>query len=244
MIAAKKIVLITGANKGIGFEIATKLGRAGATIYVGARDEKRGSAAVDRLRSEGIDARLALLDVTDVATIRSIAETLREAHGLLDILVNNAGLIDPRDGAPSAIEIDVLRHTFETNFFGAVMVTREMLPLLRASQAGRIVNVSSGLGSLALNQDPSWTFADAKLIAYNASKAALNMLTVQLAWELRGTRIKVNSANPNFTATDLVPNVVGAQPVEDGARTAIELALLPGDGPTGGFFENGERLPW
>ncbi|KPX09266.1 SDR family oxidoreductase [Pseudomonas syringae] len=244
MTVKKKIVLVTGANKGIGFEIATQLGRTGAIIYIGARDKLRGVEAVNRLRTEGIDARFTLLDVTDAATVQSTAEIVRDAHGVLDILVNNAGLIDPHDGPPSGIDLEVLRRTFETNFFGAALVAREMLPYLRESDAGRIVNISSGLGSLALNEDPSWAFADTKLIAYNASKAALNMLTVQLAWELRDTNIKVNSANPNFTETDLVPGVEGAQPVEAGAITAIELALLADNGPTGGFFERGEHLPW
>lgn len=244
MTATKKIALITGANKGIGFEIAVQLGRAGAIVHVGARDEIRGNAAVEQLRSEGIDARLALIDVTDIDTIQSTAEALREVHGALDILVNNAGLIDPRDCTPSSIDIDVLRNTFETNFFGAAMVTREMLPLLKASDAGRIVNVSSGLGSLALNEDPTWAFADTKLLAYNASKASLNMLTVQLAWELRDTNIKVNAANPNFTDTELVPGAIGGRPVAEGARKAIDLALLPDDGPTGGFFEDDQPLPW
>lgn len=244
MTTETKIILITGANKGIGFETATKLGQTGATIYVGARDPQRGAAAVEKLTAQGIDARLALLDVTDEASIRAVAEMLRDKHGRLDVLVNNAGLIDPRDTVPSAIDIDVLRHTFETNFFGAALVSREMLPLLKAAPAARIVNVSSGLGSLALNEDPTWTFADTKLLAYNASKAAMNMLTVQLAWELKDTAIKVNSANPNFTETDLVPGAVGGKTIEEGARTSIELALLPENGPTGGFFEDGETLPW
>lgn len=244
MSETKKIALITGANKGIGFEIATKVGLSGALVYIGARNKDRGIVAVEKLAKLGIDARHVLLDVTDAASIEAAFQTIADAHDHLDILVNNAGLIDPRDTVPSAIDLDVIRHTFETNFFGAVQVAKTMLPLLRKAASGRIVNISSGLGSLALNEDPTWEFANTKLIAYNASKAALNMLTVQLAWELRNTNIKVNAANPNFTDTDLVPGVVGAQPIEDGAKTAIELALLPDDGPTGGFFENGERLPW
>ncbi|MDU2030834.1 MAG: SDR family NAD(P)-dependent oxidoreductase, partial [Escherichia coli] len=160
------------------------------------------------------------------------------------ILVNNAGIIDPDDGMPGETSIKVIKKTFETNFFGAVLVTQSMLPLLRKAPAARIVNISSGLGSLSLNQDPGWAFADTKLIGYNASKAALNMFTVQLAWELKNTRIKVNAANPNFTDTDLVPGAKGGRPVSDGARTAVELALLPEEGPTGGFFEDGLILPW
>jgi len=239
-----RIALITGANKGIGYEIARQLGLQGITVYIGSRNELRGITSVNRLITEGVDARLVLIDVNDQGSISDAASLIEHEQGHLDILVNNAGIIDPDDGMPGATSINVIKKTFETNFFGALLVTQAMLPLLRKAAAARIVNISSGLGSLSLNQDPDWAFADTKLIGYNSSKAALNMLTVQLAWELKNTRIKVNAANPNFTDTDLVPGANGGRPVADGARTAVELALLPEEGLTGGFFEDGLILPW
>lgn len=240
----KRAALITGANKGIGFEIARQLGLQGITVYVGSRNEPRGITSVNRLTTEGIDARLALIDVNDPGSIRDVAHLINEEYGHLDILINNAGIIDPADGTPGKTALSAIKRTFETNFFGSIRVTQEMLPLLLKAPAARIVNISSGLGSLKLNQDPEWEFADTKLIGYNASKAALNMLTVQLAWELKNSKIKVNSANPNFTDTDLVPGANGGRPVSDGARTAVELALLPEDGPSGSFFEDELILPW
>ncbi|TGN40779.1 SDR family oxidoreductase [Klebsiella oxytoca] len=244
MTNGKKIALITGANKGLGYEIAHKLGLKGITVYVGARNESRGKAAVEKLIDEGVDARYVLIDLDNKESIVQAAKSIEKEHGHLDILVNNAGVIDPQDGVPSTTSVDTVKRTFETNFYGALLVTQIMLPLIKKAQAGRVVNMSSGLGSLKLNEDPTWEFADTKLIGYNASKAALNMLTVQLAWELRDTPVKVNAANPNFTDTELVPGAVGGRPVSEGARTAIELALLSSDGPTGGFFEDGQVLPW
>jgi len=185
-----------------------------------------------------------MLDINDPSSVDLAAEKLSAIPGGLDILVNNAGIMSTEDGVPSVTEMAVIRKTFETNFFGALYVTQKMLPLIKKSPAGRIVNMSSGLGSLALNQDETWAFADNKLIGYNASKAALNMMTVQLAWELRDTNIKVNAANPNFTNTELLPDTTGGRPVEDAAREPVRLALLPEDGPTGGFFEDNNALPW
>lgn len=244
--SSKKIYLVTGANKGIGFEIARKLGRENATIYVGSRDEARGAKAVAQLTEAGVDARFLKIDLNDLSSIDEAAAYLEKNHGQLDVLVNNAGIMSSKDGLVSDTDFDVVRKTFDTNFFGTLYVTQKMLPLLRKAGAARVVNISSGLGSLDLNQDPNWTYADGKLIGYNASKAALNMLTVQLAWELRDTSIKVNSANPNFTNTELLPDTSGGRPVEEGAKVAVALALLPDDGPTGGFFEDdlNTRLPW
>ncbi|WP_241613062.1 SDR family oxidoreductase [Rosenbergiella epipactidis] len=242
-----KIALITGANKGIGFEIANKLGREGIKVYVGARNATRGEDAAQKLRNDGISATFILVDLNDHNSILDAAEKIKKTDGHLDILVNNAGIIDPKDGVPSDSDIDTIKSTFETNFYGTLLVTQSMLPLLKASKNGRIVNISSGLGSLALNSDPSWEFSQTKLIGYNASKAALNMLTVQLAWELKDTPIKVNAANPNFTDTELVPGATGGRPVSEGAKTAIGLALIGEDGPTGKFFEdyyNNEECPW
>jgi NAD(P)-dependent dehydrogenase (short-subunit alcohol dehydrogenase family) len=147
------------------------------------------------------------------------------------------------DAPPSGLDIEVLRRTYETNVFGPVAVTRAKLPLLRQSPAGRIVNMSSGLGSLTLTSNPAWEFADRNLLAYNSSKTALNAMTVQFAKELRDTPIKVNAADPGYTATDL-NNHQGTHSVEQGARVAVCLATLPADGPTGGFFDENGTLPW
>lgn len=247
MIDTQKIVLITGANKGIGFEIAMQLGQKDMTVLLGARNESRGLEAVKRLKEKKINAHFIKIDLNDITSIKMASKKIEDEFGRLDVLVNNAGIIDPQDGVPSKTDIDVVKRTFETNFYGTLAVTQAMLPLLRISSAGRIVNISSGLGSLAWNEDPAWEFADTKLIGYNASKAAVNMLTIQLAWELKDTVIKVNAANPNFTDTDLVPGAIGGRPVSEGARTAIELAQLNENGPTGKFFEDfftGEKTPW
>jgi NAD(P)-dependent dehydrogenase (short-subunit alcohol dehydrogenase family) len=237
-----RVALITGANKGIGLEIARQLAARGATALVGARDPGRGEEAARALVAEELDARFIRIDVTELSSIDSAAGRIERELGRLDILVNNAGIgID--NAPPSRLEIDLLRRTHETNFFGAFAVTQAMLPLLRKSGSARIVNMSSGLGSLTQNSDPGYRYAAAKLLAYNSSKSALNALTIQLAHELRDTPIKVNSADPGYVATDL-NNHTGTRTVEQGARIAIELATLPPDGPTGGFFDEDGVVPW
>ena len=238
-----QIALVTGANKGIGFEIARQLARCGMTVYVGARDRDRGTAAAEKLQGEGLEACFVELDVLREHTIRAAAAAIEAAHGRLDVLVNNAGIADHADGPPSRADLDAVRRTLLTNFVGPAAVAQVMLRLLRRSPAGRIVNVSSGLGSLAQNADPGWRFAPVKFLGYNASKAALNMLTVQLAFELKDTPIKVNSADPGYTATDLNDHH-GTQTVEEGAAEAVRLALLPADGPTGGYFSSAGPVQW
>ncbi len=237
-----RVAVVTGANKGIGLEIARQLAREGITVYLGARDEERGRAAAEKLRAEGLDARPLRLDVTDDAIVAAAAAQLERDAGRLDILVNNAGVaID--DGPPSGVSLDVLRRTYETNVFGVVRTTQALLPLLRRSPAGRIVNLSSGLGSLARNSDPSWDFASVKYLAYNSSKTAVNAITVQFAYELRNTPIKVNAADPGYVATDMNQHR-GVRSVEQGAATPVRLALLPPDGPTGGYFNDEGVVPW
>jgi NAD(P)-dependent dehydrogenase (short-subunit alcohol dehydrogenase family) len=238
-----RIALITGANKGIGFEIARQIGQTGARVLLGARDAALGEAAASALRAEGVDARFIRIDLGEPASIEAAAASIGAGYRRLDVLVNNAGITDPADGPPSAASLQAVRRIFDTNFFGTLAVTQAMLKLLRQSASGRIVNVSSGLGSLAHNGDPEWEFAAVKLLGYNASKAALNMLTVQLAAELRDTGIKVNAADPGFTATDL-NNHRGHQTIPQGAEAAVRLALLPDDGPTGFFFSAGGEEPW
>lgn len=237
-----KVALITGANKGLGLEIARQLGRQGITVLIGARDAGRGREAAEGLRSEGISAHFIQLDVTSQHTIDQAARRIDEEFGRLDSLINNAAIsID--DAPPSGLAMEVLRRTYETNVFGPIAVTKAMLPLLRKSSAGRIVNMSSGLGSLTLTSDRDWEFADTNLLAYNSSKTALNAITVQFAKELRDTPIKVNAADPGYTATDM-NNHQGTRRVEQGAWAAVRLATLPADGPTGGFFDEDGPLPW
>ena len=238
----RRVAVVTGANKGIGFEIARQLAREEITVFIGARDEERGRAAAEKLQAEGLDARPLRLDVTDDASVAAAASFVEQNAGRLDVLVNNAGVaID--DGPPSRVSIDALRRTYETNVFGVVRTTQAMLPLLRRSDAGRIVNLSSGLGSLTQNSDPSWEFASVKYLAYNSSKTAVNAITVQFAYELRDTPIKVNAADPGYVATDMNRNQ-GVRSVEQGAATPVRLALLPPDGPTGGYFNDDGPLPW
>ena len=240
-----RIALITGANKGIGFEIARQLGAQGVITLIGARDQARGDAATQRLREAGIDASAICLDVTDQATIDAAANFIEQTYGRLDILVNNAGISLREWGTPpSALSLDTVRQTFATNVFGAFAVTSAMLPLLRRSAAGRIVNLSSEMGSLSINADPA-SFA-AQLpptLAYNASKTALNALTVFFAKELRGTPIKVNSVSPGYVATDLNGHSGSLTP-EQGAKTPVAYAALPDDGPSGGFFGESGAISW
>jgi len=243
MPSSKKIALITGANKGIGYEVARQLGKQGCMVLVGARDAKLGEDAANKLRKEGVEAAFVALDVTRRDTIEAARAGIEKEFGRLDILVNNAGIYDRGDGPPSSAEIDAVSRTLETNFVGALAVAQAMLPLIRKSAAGRIVNVSSELGSITGFGDPNWKFAAVKRIGYCASKAAMNMMTAQLAAELRDTKIKVNSVNPGYTATDLNHHQ-GSQTIEEGSAETIRAALIGDDGPTGQFLETGGTLPW
>jgi NAD(P)-dependent dehydrogenase (short-subunit alcohol dehydrogenase family) len=241
--SSNSVALITGANKGIGFEIARQIGRTGITVLVGARDKDAGEKAAARLVSEGITAHVIAIDITDRASVLAAAVNIAAGFGRLDILVNNAGINDRADGLPSAASLDAIERVFRTNFLGAVAVTQAMLPLLRQARSARIVNVSSGLGSLTQNGDPDYSSAAVKLIGYSASKVALNMFTVQLAYELRDTEIKVNSADPGYTATDL-NGFRGTQTIPEGAAEAIRLALLHDDGPAGTYSNSKGIVPW
>lgn len=238
-----RIALVTGANKGIGIEIARQLARAGILVIIGARSPERGRAAVDDLASQGLAARSVEIDVTDAASIAAAAATIDAGHGRLDILVNNAGIVDAADGPPSRASVEAVRRIMETNFIGALAVTQAMLPLLRRSPAGRVVNLSSSLGSLSVNGDPMSPYYSARLIGYNASKAALNMLTVQLAAELRDTAIVVNSVSPGYVMTDLTGHT-GFMTAEEGARLPVQYALLAEDAVSGRFVEPGGETGW
>ena len=240
----EKVVLVTGANKGIGFEVSRQLGRAGFTVLLGARDTARGEEAAKKLRSEGLDVRFVKAELNQaVESGTALARQIGEEFGHLDVLVNNAGIADREDGPASSVGIETLRRTFETNFFGTVALTQPLLPLLRAAERARIVNVSSGLGSIAINNDPNTPFYHVKILGYNASKVALNMFTVDLAYDLRDTRIKVNSVSPGFVDTDM-NNHTGTDTVEEGAIAIVRLAQLPDDGPTGSFIHKDGTYPW
>ncbi len=239
----KRIALITGANKGIGFEVARELGKAGMVVLLGCRDAGRGTEAAAKLEAEDYEVRSLAIDLEDEDSIRTAAKNVEDEFGRLDVLINNAGINVPGDGPPSSADLAAIRRIYGTNFFGTIAVTQSMLPLLRKGSSVRIVNVSSDLGSISGNGDPDWKYAAVKLLGYNSSKAALNMLTVQLAAELKSAGIKVNSANPGYTATDLNGNS-GPQTVQEGAEIIVRLALLPDDGPTGGYFEREGPLTW
>ncbi|WP_243713212.1 SDR family oxidoreductase [Actinomadura sp. 6K520] len=240
---AERIALITGANKGIGFEIARQLGERGAVVLVGARDEVRGKAAADSLAGRGITAVPLRIDVTDPASVADAASWIERRHGRLDVLVNNAGIAGGFGGAPSAATAGDLREVYETNVFGVVSVTNAMLPLLRRSEAGRIVNMSSHVGSLTLNTDPGSPLANVNMLAYQSSKTALNALTVLYAKELKGTPVKVNLANPGPVATDINQHRGRLTPAE-GAVIAVRLALLDDSGPSGACLAENGTVPW
>ncbi len=237
-----RVALVTGGNKGIGLEIIRGLAKAELRVYLAARNPELGQAAVQTLKAEGLEATFIELDFARPETAKVAAQALQTDAGRLDVLVNNAAIAGA-DGPPSTVSLDVMREVYETNVIGAVMVTQALLPLLRQSKAGRIVNITSDLGSVTNNNDPDWKYSWVTFLAYSASKAALNMFTVQLSKELRDTSITVDAVNPGFTATDLNGNR-GTQTVEEGAAEAIRVALLNPGTPTANFFETGGTLPW
>jgi NAD(P)-dependent dehydrogenase (short-subunit alcohol dehydrogenase family) len=236
------VALITGANKGIGYEIARGLGAKKITVLVGAREEARGQAAADKLKTEGIDARFIKLDVTDPVTIQRAAERIEKEFGRLDILVNNAG-IGEFGAKPSAVDLAKVRAVYDTNVFGPMAMIQSMLPLLRKSKHGRIVNVSSSLGSMTLFSQPDSPLAQFQVLGYNTSKSALNSMTVQFAHELKDTPIKVNAICPGYCATDINGNS-GPRSAAQGAVAAIQYATIGADGPNGGYFNEDGPIPW
>lgn len=244
--SSKKVALVTGANKGIGLETARQLGKLGYAVLVGARDVPKGEGAAKQLRAESIDARAVKLDVLNPEHIAAVSSFIQERFGKLDVLVNNAGVMQEKgwtQNCTSTTELTKLRATFDANFFAVVALTNALLPLLRKAEAARIVNVSSILGSVSYQATKGSPTYGTKLLAYNASKAALNMFTIHLAHELRNTAIKVNSAHPGWVKTDL-GGTAAPMDVVEGAKTEVELATLGADGPTGGFFHLGDPIPW
>ena len=234
-----KVALVTGANKGLGFEIARQLGQKGVTVVLGARDDAKAKAAADKLKAEGVDAHVVKLDVTNESDVNALPAFFDSKFGRLDILVNNAGVALDYGG----LTREKFRQTYEANVIAPYFITQALLPLLKASPAGRIVNQSSIMGSATAMSDPNSVPPEMVAPAYFTSKAALNMLTVATTRTLEGSKIKANSAHPGWVKTDMGTDRAPME-VEEGAKTAVALALLPDDGPTGGFFHMGEALPW
>ncbi len=240
-LSQKKIALITGANKGLGFEISRQLAQLGIKVVMGVRDPIKGEAAANQLLSNGLDVEFKYLDVTDAKSIEAIRIYIDKTYGKLDILINNAGVYLDLGQKSSEVSLEIIRQTLETNFIGAVAITQSLLPLIRKSEAGRIVNMSSGRGSLTQHSDPNCHYA--KTLAYNSSKTALNSFTVMLAAELKGTATKVNSADPDWCRTDM-GTAAATHSAQEGADTPVWLATLSEEGPTGGFFNSRNPIPW
>lgn len=236
----QRVALVTGGNKGIGLEIVRQLSQAGVHVIIGARNFERARAAAEDLSAQNLSVGIVRIDLDDLTTATNAANEIRSQYGRLDILVNNAGIFDFADAEPSRASIDAVRRVMEVNFIGALAVTQAMLPLLKKSPAGRIVNISSSLGSLTLNGDPDSTYYAQRFIGYNTSKAALNMLTIQLHEELSSVGIVVNSVSPGFVKTDLTG--YGDMTPEEGARLPVKHALAGTD--SGCFFEPDGTTPW
>jgi NAD(P)-dependent dehydrogenase (short-subunit alcohol dehydrogenase family) len=244
--SGNKVALVTGANKGLGFEMSRQLAQQGLTVIIAARKLEAAIAAATTLNNEGLKTEAIALDINDSAQIQSAVQEINDRFGKLDVLINNAGVMLDGDWAisnASSVSIDIIRKTFDTNFFALVEVTQAMLPLILKSQSGRIVNMASIEGSLTLHADPSSFIYDSKPFAYDASKAAVNSFTVHLAHELRNTPVKVNSAHPGWVKTELGGD--GAMmDITEGAMTGVQLATLPDDGASGGFFHLGQPVLW
>ncbi|MGF7232641.1 SDR family oxidoreductase [Arachidicoccus sp.] len=238
-----KTVLITGANQGIGFETAKQLAQLGYFVYVGSRDKNKGLDAIKKLNDLGVtNVEFVELDVTSIASIQKAKELLDAKLGSLDVLINNAGISGGQPQNISAIKMENLRNVFDTNFLGAVQTTQQFIPLLTKSKEPRIVNVSSGLGSLAIHsntQNSNFGIYD----AYSCSKTALNAFTVMLANEFKNSNFKINSVTPGYTATNL-NHYQGTQTVEQGAKVIVKYATLGTEAPTGGFFGDEGALDW
>lgn len=242
-----KIALITGANRGLGLETARQLGRAGVKTIIGSRDGAKGERAAEILRGEGWDAGSVMIDVDSASSVRAAAAQVQDEHGGLDILINNAGILpEATTDTDGPLDLEMFKATYTTNVFGAVLVIQEFLPLLHRSDAGRIVNVSSTMGSLTERSDPASPWYETIVPAYISSKAALNGVTVELAKLLKDTPIKVNAICPGFVQTDLTPINRPQAPLttEQAAPIIVEMALIADDGPTGQFVDRDGAIAW
>ena len=244
----EKVALITGASKGLGFETAYQLGVKGYAVIVAARTQQKSNETAEKLKSKGVHAVGMQLDVVNDNDIDNLSKSINEHFGKLDVLVNNAGVQLDFPGfmpgnSTETVSMDILKQTFEINYFAPIALTQKLLPLLKKSTAGRIVNVSSIMGSLALHADSNSPIYGIKLLAYNSSKTALNQFTVHLAEAMKDSPIKVNSAHPGWVKTDL-GGEYAPMSIEDGVKTIVDLSTLDENGPTGAFIHLGESLPW
>ena len=248
----RRIALITGGNRGLGLQTARELASQDIHVILGCRDYQKGTVVAQSIRALGYQAEAIALDLTNQRTQTAVYDYLAKEYGRLDILVNNAAVWKesttasgplPESNLTSTLPLEILRETFETNFFGTVALTQKLLPLIRKSISGRIVNVSSIMGSLTLHSDPKSPIYSSKVFAYDTSKAALNSFTIHLAYELRETSIKVNSAHPGWVQTEMGGDGADLD-IAEGGKTSAWLATLAEDGPTGGYFHLGKPLPW
>lgn len=245
-----RLTLITGADKGIGFETAMALAKLGQHILLGSRDRDRGQEVVNRIKNAGYHADLLVLDVTNQADIQRAKKIVTESNGYLDILINNAGIALDNHEDAATLSIDTIRKEFDVNFFGAVSMIQAFIPLLKKSKSGKIINVSSNMGSLGLASDPHSKFYNISSLGYQSSKAAVNFATITFAKELADTNITVNSVNPGWTATSFggrdtnQPAPAGMQSVQEGAQPIIKLASDARNELNGTFTENDGSLPW
>lgn len=242
----QRIALITGGNRGIGFETAKKLAEQKIKVVIGVRDQHKGEQAVAELKALGADADYVLYDASQADAAHKVAQTLESRYGKLDILINNAGILkEELIGQNNSLTVDqeTLRSTFEANFFAVIALTQALLPLLQRSPSARIVNLSSILGSQTLHSTPNSPIEVAKGLAYNASKSALNMFTIHLAHALKDSHIKVNSAHPGWVKTEL-GGPHAPMELSDSWKTSVRLATLDEQGPTGGYFHEDQNLPW
>ena len=244
----EKVALITGASKGLGFETAYQLGDKGYTVIVAARTQQKSNETAEKLKSKGVHAVGMQLDVVNDNDVDNLSKSINEHFGKLDVLVNNAGVQLDFPGfmpgnSTETVSMDILKQTFEINYFAPIALTQKLLPLLKKSTAGRIVNVSSIMGSLALHADSNSPIYGIKLLAYNSSKTALNQFTLHLAEALKNSPIKVNSAHPGWVKTDL-GGEYAPMSIEEGVKTIVDLSTLDENGSTGAFIHLGESLPW
>ena len=248
--SSEKVALITGASRGIGLETARQLGQLEISVITAARSQTKAKQVADTLRSEGLNATPLKLDVTHEEDWQSAHDYLAEHYGRLDILINNAAVWLESDNAAqhvpngtSSLSLDLLREIFRVNFFSVVGLTQALLPLLHKAPAARIVNVSSNMGSLALQADPTYPYYSHKIFGYSSSKTALNSFTIHLAHELRDTPIKVNSVHPGWVRTDMGGKEADLS-IAEGAKGVVTYATLPNGGPTSGFYFENQKIPW
>ena len=239
----KRVALVTGGNRGIGYAIGRSLAQQGITVILGVRDPDKGASACSRLQGEGLDVNFELMDVTDEDSVQKAVKHIQVQFGRLDILVNNAGIMIDDDENVLNVSRETIEKTLQTNVLGPLRLCQHCITLMKAGGYGRVVNMSSTLGSLSEMADPDAPHADVLTPAYRLSKAALNAITTLVAREVRKDNILVNSACPGWVRTDLGGDAAPLTP-EQGADTPVWLATLPDGGPTGGFYRERTRIPW